>query len=373
MPNTLVLTFKLHNRCYGIDAHAVREVFFLPAIQSITARSVANGNATMIGVINLRGHFVPVMDLSYYLGDGPHTYTLSDSVIVLGMGDRQIGIVVSQVLEVITLETAVCSVDDSCEVVAPAIRRDLVANLAQYNSDIIIHLNSTVLMDSLRRGELALGPRPEDPETPESLNENAKDNLNGNLNGNLNETEESVPLEFFPNATEEEEQCLYERACALMQQTEEDGEESDRVSVAILDIHGERLALPVEYIREFTPIRDVTPIPCCPAHIIGNMNLRGEILTLIDIQQAIKLHRDSPDTLSRAVVVQVENIITGITVDAVFDVISFKPSDLAPVPVGAHTGHEDYLRGVIPYHKAQVSVLNLAHLLQSDELIVNAQ
>ncbi|MEB3230778.1 MAG: chemotaxis protein CheW [Leptolyngbyaceae bacterium] len=380
MPNTPVLTFKLHDRCYGIDAHAVREVFLLPEIQSIVARSVAHVNVSMIGVINLRGQLLPVLDLSHYLGDGPHPYALSDSVIVLRQGDRQMGIVVSQIQEVVLLDTATCLLGNGCENVNLALRSDLILNLAQYEDDIVIHLNAETLINSLSRGEFRGEFRGEWATTPHpdaDMNERSSAKAVTPNEAQPNETRSNEAMEvgllgFFPHATEDDLQCLQQRACMLMQRADVDDQGGDRLSVAVLQIHGEQLALPVEYIREFTSIRDVTPIPCCPPHILGNMNLRGEILTLIDIQQALNLQSDNTETLSKAVVVQVDDIITGITVDAVFDVISFEPTALSPVPVGAHTGHEDYLRGVISYQKSQVSVLDLAHLFKSDELMVNA-
>ena len=55
--------------------------------------------------------------------------------------------------------------------------------------------------------------------------------------------------------------------------------------------------------REFTNITRVTPIPCTPPHIVGNLNLRGEILTLIDLSNFLQLNTALVNQRQKAMVV----------------------------------------------------------------------
>lgn len=367
------LLCKIHDRCYGIDATAVDEIVLIPAVQSIAAPSVAHWDTSIVGVINRRGTWLPVVDLSQQLGQGKHTYALSDSLIVLNHEDHQVGILVNEVLDVVVLSSETLSLGNEVGHPDGAMsRQDGVANaspvmgIAQHDEDVVVLLDVVYLIN--RRCSAIPYQEPHSNGTGDHQGDRPIPSYHHEQSHHEPyHHEQSV---FFPNATEAERQRLQERADNLRQiiATESD---TKSLSMAVISIQGEHFAMPVAAIREFTSIRGVTPIPCCPSHILGNMNLRGEILTLIDIRHVLNLMQHSPLDLSKAVVVQVDEIIAGIAVDSVFDVVSFEPSSISPIPVGAHTGHEDYFRGVISYQDSQASVLNLTQLLKSNELVVN--
>ncbi|HEY9878360.1 MAG TPA: chemotaxis protein CheW [Leptolyngbyaceae cyanobacterium] len=341
------LLFALHNRYYGIEAQAVREIFFLPEICG-----VAEAHSTLVGVLNLRGALLPVVDLSQHLGQGLHNYALSDSIIVLTQDDQHIAVVVSHVFDVVrlTLETSVANLFDrqsSSEQIPNSL------GLAQWEDRVVTLLDATALV------------RASQAHLPSTSLQGAA--FQG---ATLHGTTTLFQERFFPQATPEEKIRLRERAESLRHAAAED-RFHEQIPLAVVGMQGERFALPVEYIREFTPIRGVTPIPCCPSHVVGNMNLRGEILTLVDIRQVLQLEASDQGTLSQAVVVQVDNLIAGITVEMVYDVMYVRPASIAPIPVATHSVHEEYLRGVVTFQKYQVSLLDLNKLLTGDELLVN--
>ena len=94
--------------------------------------------------------------------------------------------------------------------------------------------------------------------------------------------------------------------------------------------------------REFTDIRQVTPVPCTPDRIIGNMNLRGEILTLVDIRNVLNM---SADTISlyKAIVVEIEDLVAGIVVDEILNIIYLNVAELATVPAALTSENREYL------------------------------
>src|SRR5262249_2564789 len=78
-----------------MDALAVREILWLPELTPLdeAPRYVA-------GVLNLRGHLVPVIDLHRRFGRAGHRYSTRDSVLVLEWEGQRAGVIVSQVLSV---------------------------------------------------------------------------------------------------------------------------------------------------------------------------------------------------------------------------------------------------------------------------------
>jgi purine-binding chemotaxis protein CheW len=93
-----LLTFTLGAENYGLDILKVREIrgYEVPT-------RIANTPAFIKGVINLRGHIVPIVDLRVKLGVGAADYDATTVVIILDVLDRLIGVVVDGVSDPVSL------------------------------------------------------------------------------------------------------------------------------------------------------------------------------------------------------------------------------------------------------------------------------
>jgi purine-binding chemotaxis protein CheW len=93
-----LLTFTLGAESYGIDILKVQEIRGYEA-----PTRIANTPEFIKGVMNLRGHIVPVIDLRLKLGVGEPRYDASTVVIILNVLKRVIGVVVDGVSDVVSL------------------------------------------------------------------------------------------------------------------------------------------------------------------------------------------------------------------------------------------------------------------------------
>ena len=93
-----LLTFTLGSENYALDILKVQEIRGYEA-----PTRIANTPDFIKGVINLRGHIVPIVDLRLKLGVGEARYDGGTVVIVLNVLKRVVGIVVDGVSDVITL------------------------------------------------------------------------------------------------------------------------------------------------------------------------------------------------------------------------------------------------------------------------------
>ncbi|WP_028451905.1 chemotaxis protein CheW [Chitinilyticum aquatile] len=96
--NQELLVFTLGAEEYGIDILKVQEIRGYDAVTSI-----ANAPAFIKGVINLRGHIVPIVDMRIKFNLGNVTYDQFTVVIILSLVGRTVGIVVDGVSDVVTL------------------------------------------------------------------------------------------------------------------------------------------------------------------------------------------------------------------------------------------------------------------------------
>jgi purine-binding chemotaxis protein CheW len=341
------LTFEIGHRFYGVPAMSVQELFFLPKITPLP-----NLPRWMIGVINLRGNILPVVDLGLLLGQEPRPYRVNDSVIVLRVETGAVGVVVEQTHDVDAIAT-----EDIANWGTSALDNDqamphphLLSGIAKVAETLIALVNPAAIAEMANQ---AIGA--EILESPQT------DGLDGNY------AEHS--WRHFDDA---EWQILQQRSDSLRQpmQTEDD---YSLTSLAVIGLQGEYFGLGVDGIREFADISTITPIPCCPSHILGNLNLRGEVVTLIDISPVINLPFQAQMSWQKAIVVRWGEIIAGIAVENIFDVVHLHPTQIKPSPVTSQGSHNDYLQGVAYYQDTLMSVINLPKILTSEVLAVDEE
>lgn len=139
------LTFALGNEIYGIDILKVQEI---RGYDSVTA--IANTPEFIKGVINLRGHIVPIVDLRIKFHLDKVVYDDFTVVIILNMSDRIVGMVVDSVSDVLHLESnEIRSVPD----IASGIDTKYITGLASIDNRMLILVDIEHLMNS---NEMAL-------------------------------------------------------------------------------------------------------------------------------------------------------------------------------------------------------------------------
>ena len=369
MENKHYLIFSLYGLHYGVDALLVQEIFHLPELTTI-----AEAPDDIVGILNLRGQIVPVMHLALRLGYQPQECSLSDSVIVLEWEGLQIGILVNSVHEVKNIADGAIEAEISYGR-KREINSRFISGVAKVDADIIMLLNHEQLL-CYSDAVSALLPDEDNNGSVDATNGHSS-KQNDTLEDQFPENHHSTKLNkigsFYdlccPNASPEDRKIFRERSENLRQATT-NSDFTGLMPLAVIGLNGEYFGLDLEVVREFTNIRNITPIPCCPPHIVGNMNLRGEIVTLVDIRQALNLP-SAAGTASQAIVIRVDDVVAGLPVERVFDVMYLRPTDVTPVPAAVSSSSNEYLRGTAPYSEKMLSILDLPKIISKGELAVN--
>ena len=144
-----------------------------------------------------------------------------------------------------------------------------------------------------------------------------------------------------------------------------------RSAWAVFRLEHELFALPLQAVREFTHLRGAAPVPCCPPHILGNMNLRGDILTLADIRPALGL--PSASALAEVVVVRMGELLWGLPASEIVDVVQLAAGDIAALPLASERSGAAYCQGVASVGGLSVGLLDLEQLLGARTLQVAEQ
>src|SRR5262249_24445664 len=93
---------------------------------------------------------------------------------------------------------------------------------------------------------------------------------------------------FARDASPEDQAVLRERARALATPVARD-DFAGREPVAVTRLGQEFFGFELDGVREFAAVHTVTPVPCCPERIVGQVNLRGDIITLVDLRPMLRV------------------------------------------------------------------------------------
>lgn len=169
---------------------------------------------------------------------------------------------------------------------------------------------------------------------------------------------------------EETKRVLEQRARLLAREPVRAESDDEWIEVVEFALAHERYAVASEHVREVYPLEELTPLPCTPAFVLGIVNLRGEILSVIDIKKFFDLPEKGLTDLNKVIVLESEGMVFGIVADAIGGVRRISRAGIQP-SLPTLTGiREDYLQGVTA---ERVVVLDGEKLLNDEKLIVNEQ
>ena len=142
------------------------------------------------------------------------------------------------------------------------------------------------------------------------------------------------------------------------------------IEVVEFSLAYERYAIESHWVREVCPLDNLTPLPCTPSFVRGIVNLRGEILSVIDIKKFFDLTEKGLTNLSQLIVLQSGAMTFGILADAVIGAQRIPVADIQP-SLPTLTGiRAQYLRGVTPQC---VVILDAEKLLTDPKIVVREQ
>ena len=353
MDDLSYLIFVVNQVCYGVPTTAVQEIFFIPEITPLV-----EATTDILGIIDLRGEILPIVSLHQKLGQPIPPCQLTDSVIVLRWRQDCVGIVVNQVNEVQEITPEQLKTNFSENLASESNPNALVAGIASVDDTLITLLNPQRLLSGLRLSEWVATAEP-------LLSSTNGHSANATIAGRQAE-------DWYAHLSIEARQTLQARSRNLRSTTNNQNAEGF-LPLAVMGLADEYFGIPLDMVDEFTDIRKLTPIPCCPSHILGNMNLRGEIVTVIDISQILNLVSHPDGERQKAIVVRINELSVGIAVDDIFDVAYVDPGQISAIPVAIHSVHDEYLQGVSAYQEKMMSIINLPKVVMADSLVVNEE
>ena len=131
-----------------------------------------------------------------------------------------------------------------------------------------------------------------------------------------------------------------------------------------MSVHGQLCGIPVLNVRDVIASPDMAPIPMAPPEVAGSLNLRGRIVTAIDLRRRLRL----PDTRSdgrvtMSVVVEQQGELYSLIVDSVREVVELDADNLEPNPPTLGAAWRDVSAGIYRLQSDLLVVLNTERVL----------
>jgi len=132
-------------------------------------------------------------------------------------------------------------------------------------------------------------------------------------------------------------------------------------------IGNEMYGVRIGSVREIVRVPEITAVPSAPDLIEGVINLRGKIIPVMDLRKRFGQTEIQQDKKNRILVVELENRLVGLIVNAASEVLKIPPSEIeAPGSVFAD-GESGYVTGVGKLKGRLIILLDISRLLQRSE------
>lgn len=150
--------------------------------------------------------------------------------------------------------------------------------------------------------------------------------------------------------SEEEKTILHARAVALARDSGQVTFDGAQIEVLEFMLSDEAYAIETTYVREVLPLKELTPLPSVPSFVLGIINLRGQILSVVDLKEFFGLPVKGLTELNKVIVLQSADMEFGLLADSVTGVRVFRAPELEQaIPTITGIGAE-YLKGVTQDH-----------------------
>jgi purine-binding chemotaxis protein CheW len=120
-------------------------------------------------------------------------------------------------------------------------------------------------------------------------------------------------------------------------------------------------------VQEIIRWQEVTRVPNLPAFIEGILDLRGEVIPIIDLRKRFGFEPRPPDAATRIVVINIATFMVGLVVDGVRQVLKPTADQLAPPPRLIAGIASRYLEGICRFDNRLVIILDIERILSEEE------
>lgn len=122
-------------------------------------------------------------------------------------------------------------------------------------------------------------------------------------------------------------------------------------------LHDEIYGVNVIQVQEVLRVTDITPVPGAPDYVLGIINLRGSVVTVVDTRRRFGLMSKETDDYTRIIVLEVNNNVIGMLVDSVSEVVYLHQSEIDTAPTVSGENNSQFILGINQHQQHGLLIL----------------
>ncbi len=138
---------------------------------------------------------------------------------------------------------------------------------------------------------------------------------------------------------------------------------------AVFTIENEEFGIELSRVVEIVRMQKSTPLPQVPSFVSGVINIRGDVIPLVDLRKRLSVVNPPPLKM-RIIITKIHDEKIGLLVDAVKEIVSIRNESIVSTPSFFKGLKSEYLLGIGKIADRLIIILNLNSLLSSEEMIL---
>lgn len=114
----------------------------------------------------------------------------------------------------------------------------------------------------------------------------------------------------------------------------------------IFKLQDEDYGIPINYVETIEKVTEITRVPNAPYYVKGVVNLRGEVVPVIDLRKRFQFPSVELTEESRIIILSIDDIIVGILVDSSSEVLTIENESIDHASNLINTFDDDYINGI---------------------------
>ncbi|MBC8210901.1 MAG: purine-binding chemotaxis protein CheW [Gammaproteobacteria bacterium] len=131
-------------------------------------------------------------------------------------------------------------------------------------------------------------------------------------------------------------------------------------------LNKEKYGINVLQVQEVLREVEVSPVPGAPVFILGIINLRGNVVSVIDARTRFGIAAKESDDKTRIIVINLQQMMIGILVDSVAEVMNIKPGEIEAAPNAGQSTTSKYIQGLVSKDDTILILVDLDKLINFD-------
>lgn len=147
-----------------------------------------------------------------------------------------------------------------------------------------------------------------------------------------------------------------------------ENEGAEMVQLVSFSTGADEFAVNIKDVKEINKLSPITHVPGAPEFVEGVINLRGEVVPVINLRERFGLERKDYDKYTRVIIINVYEKHLGLIVDSVSEVLRIPVPAIKEPPVEVIGDDSDFVTGIAEVDEKLVIILDLQKILSSEEV-----